>query len=245
MHIPEARDLSGTVIAVTGASSGIGRACARAVVGEGGRLALLARRKERLVELADELGEDNVVVVAGDIREPADNRALVDAAIERFGRLDSLVANAGIGRYGGILDGTDDELEEMMTTNFAGTVWSARAAIPTMISQGGGDVVVVSSVAGLRGGANEAVYAATKFAQVGLAGAMDRELREKGIRVSLVCPAAVNTEFALGAGRVAGDPWLGSVMQAQDVAAAVVAVLQQPRRLRTQLWTLWSMAEAS
>jgi NAD(P)-dependent dehydrogenase (short-subunit alcohol dehydrogenase family) len=118
----------------------------------------------------------------------------------RFGRVDSLVANAGIGAYGGILDQSDDELVEMINANFTGTVWSVHAALPPMLEAGGGDIVIVSSVAGLRGGADEAVYAGTKFAQVGLAGAVDRELREKGVRVTTMAPAA-------GAHRVRDRPW--------------------------------------
>jgi NAD(P)-dependent dehydrogenase (short-subunit alcohol dehydrogenase family) len=89
------------------------------------------------------------------------------------------VANAGIGLYGGIEDTSDDDLTRMIEVNFSGTVWSVRAAVPQLRRQGdGGDLVLVSSVAGLRGGADEAVYAGTKFAQVGLAGSLDRELRE-------------------------------------------------------------------
>jgi 3-oxoacyl-[acyl-carrier protein] reductase len=132
----------------------------------------------------------------------------------------------------------------MMQTNFAGTVWTVRAAIPEMLrTTGGGDIVIVSSAAGLRGGADEAVYAGTKFAQVGLAGAMDRELREQGIRVTAICPAGVETEFAIGDGRTAGDPALGDYMRAEDVAFAIVTVLTQPRRVRTTIWSLWSMGQ--
>jgi NADP-dependent 3-hydroxy acid dehydrogenase YdfG len=167
------------------------------------------------------------------------------AALDRFGRVDSLVANAGIGAYGGILDQSDDELVEMINTNFTGTVWSVRAALPPMLEAGGGDIVIVSSVAGLRGGADEAVYAGTKFAQVGLAGAMDRELREKGVRVTTIAPAAVHTEFAIGRGRTEGAPWLDEVLRPEDVAYAVVTTLKQPRRMRTQLWSMWSMTQGS
>jgi NADP-dependent 3-hydroxy acid dehydrogenase YdfG len=241
----ETRDLSGTTIAITGASSGIGRAAARALVAAGANVALAARRKDRLDELVAELGADHVQAVPGDVRDPADNRRLVQAAVQRFGRLDSLVANAGIGAYGGILDQTDDQLTEMIETNFSGTVWSVRSAVPAMLEAGGGDIVIVSSVAGLRGGANEAVYAATKFAQVGLAGAIDRELRERGIRVTTIAPAAVHTEFAIGNGRTEGAPWLDEVMRPEDVAGAIVTVLAQPRRIRTQVWSMWSMVEGS
>jgi 3-oxoacyl-[acyl-carrier protein] reductase len=241
----EVRDLTGTAIAITGASSGIGRAAARQLVDAGASVALAARRGDRLDELVAELGADRAVAVPGDVRSPADNKRLVDTALERFGRLDSLVANAGIGAYGGILDGTDEELVEMIETNFTGTVWSVRAAVPAMLAAGGGDVVIVSSVAGLRGGADEAVYAGTKFAQMGLAGSIDRELREKGIRVSTINPAGVHTEFAIGRGRTEGMPWLDEVLRPEDVAAAIVYVLRQPRRLRTQTWSMWSMAQGS
>jgi 3-oxoacyl-[acyl-carrier protein] reductase len=245
MSNAQSRDLTGTVVAITGASAGIGREAARQLVEAGASVALSARRADRLDELVAELGADRAVAVAGDVRLPADNQRLVDAALARFGRLDSLVANAGIGAYGGILDGTDEELVEMIETNFTGTVWSVRAAVPAMLAAGGGDVVIVSSVAGLRGGADEAVYAGTKFAQMGLAGSIDRELREKGIRVSTINPAGVHTEFAIGRGRTEGEPWLDEVLRPEDVAAAIVTVLRQPRRLRTQTWSMWSMAQGS
>jgi 3-oxoacyl-[acyl-carrier protein] reductase len=92
-------------------------------------------------------------------------------------------------------------------------VWSVRAAVPVFRQAGGGDVVIVSSVAGLRGGADEAVYAGTKFAQVGLAGSLDRELREDGIRVTAICPAGVHTEFAMGTGRTEDDPELATYLR--------------------------------
>jgi len=102
---------------------------------------------------------------------------------------------------------------------------------------------VIASVAGLRGGANEAVYAATKFAQVGLAGALDRELAPKGIRVTTLCPAGTRTEFAMGYGRSSGMPGLEDMLDPRDIAMAALTVLRQPRRMRTQLWSMWSMSE--
>jgi len=240
----EVRDLTGTVVAITGASSGIGAASARLLVESGAKVALGARRLDRLEELVGELGSDNATAVAMDVRKPEDATRLVDAAVNSFGRLDSLVANAGIGAYGGILDLSDEDLAVMMDTNIAGTVWPIRAAVRQFTAGGtGGDVVVVSSVAGLRGGADEAVYASTKFAQVGLAGALDREVREQGIRVTTIAPAGTKTEFAIGAGRTEGDPALDDYLAAEDVAFAVQTVLQQPRRLRTTLWAMWSMAQ--
>lgn len=243
--MPATRDLTNTVVAITGATAGIGRETARQLVGEGAKVALGGRRQERLDELVSELGADNAVGVVMDVRSPADNARLVAAAVETWGRLDSVVPNAGVGMYGGILDQTDDELALMMDTNYAGTVWSVRAALPAMLDTGGGDIVIVSSVAGFRGGADEAVYAGTKHAQVGLAGSLDRELREHGVRVTLICPAGTATEFAVGAGRTEDDPRFGEWLTPGDVAAAVVATLKQPRTLRTAIWTLWSMGQGS
>jgi NADP-dependent 3-hydroxy acid dehydrogenase YdfG len=241
----ESRDLAGTVVAVTGVTAGIGAAVTRLLVECGAKVSGEARRADRLGELTSELG-DSFLPVSGDVQDPSAARELVARTVEHFGRLDSIVVNAGIGAYGGILDGSDEELDTMMRTNFAGSVWAVRSAVEEFRRVGtGGDIVVVSSVAGLRGGADEAVYAATKFAQVGLAGALDREVRAEGIRVSTICPAGVHTEFAIGKGRAEGDPLLDSYLRPEDVGQAIVTVLQQPRRLRTTLWAMWSMGQGS
>lgn len=244
VSVPETRSIQDTVVVITGASSGVGAATARLLCSEGAYVVLASRGAERLEQLARELGRDRCLAVPTDVSSPADNRGLVNATLEHFGRLDSLVVGAGVGAYGGILDYSDEELAEMIDINFAGTVWSVRAAVPAM-AESGGDIVIVASVAGLRGGGHEAVYAATKFAQVGLAGAIDRELRTQGIRVTAICPAATATEFAMGRGRTPDMTELSEWMQADDVAAAISFSLHQPRRLRTTQWHLWSAAENS
>ena len=240
------RDLSGTVVAITGATAGIGAAAAGQLVEAGAKVVLGGRRKERLTELVERLGPDNALGVQMDVRSSDDCRRLVAEAVAAFGRLDTIVPNAGIGLYGDILDNSDAEVERMMHTNYDGTVWAIRAAVPAMLeTAGGGDIVIVSSVAGLRGGGDEAVYAGTKFAQVGLAGALDRELREKGIRVTAICPAGTATEFAIGTGRVVNDPRFADWLTADDVAHAITTVLQQPRSVRTTLWAMWGMGQQS
>jgi len=238
----ETNDLTRKVVAITGASAGIGRATALMLAEAGANVVLAARRTERLDELVEQIGADHALAVQTDVRDPEQNRALVAAAVERFGHLDTLVANAGIGMYGGIMDAADDDLEQMLDVNLAGTVWSARAAVPEFRRNGGGDIIIVASVAGMRGGDNEAVYAASKHGQVGLAGALDRELRREGIRVTALCPAGVTTEFAIGAGRTEGDPVLEAFLQPEDIAFQVLTCLQQPRRMRSTLWSIWSMA---
>jgi len=240
------RDLTGSVVAITGATAGIGAAAAAQLVEAGAKVVLGGRREERLEEIVARLGPDNALGVRMDVQVPADSQRLVDAAVSTFGRLDTIVPNAGIGLYGGLLDNSDAEVERMMHTNYDGTVWAVRAAVPVMLeTAGGGDIVIVSSVAGLRGGGDEAVYAGTKFAQVGLAGALDRELREKGIRVTAICPAGTATEFAIGTGRIENDPRFADWLTADDVAHAITTVLQQPRSVRTTLWAMWGMGQQS
>jgi len=240
------RSLDGTVVAITGASAGIGAAAAYDLVAAGARVAVSARREERLSKIVGDLGDDKVVPVVGDVRDPQLNDALVRAAVEKWGRLDTMVANAGIGAYGGIMDLDDATLTEMVETNYLGTVWSVRSAVRQFRAQeGGGDVIIVSSVAGFRGGADEAVYAGTKHAQVGLAGSLDRELRAEGTRVTLICPAGTATEFAIGAGRTEGSPDLDAYLRPEDVAHTIRVVLEQPRSVRTTVWQLWSTQQQS
>lgn len=236
-------DLSKRVVAITGASSGIGAATAEALAAEGASVVLGARRTDRLEELTSKLGA-RAAAVEMDVRNPDHSSRLIQTAVDRFGHIDTLIANAGIGAYGGIMDLSDDQLREMMDTNVAGTVWPIRAAVPHFLEAGTGDIVIVASVAGLRGAGDEAVYAATKFAQVGLAGALDRELREKGIRVSVIAPGGTATEFAMGAGRTPDMPGLVDMLRPKDVASAVLTILQQPRSIRTLVWSIRSIKEA-
>jgi NADP-dependent 3-hydroxy acid dehydrogenase YdfG len=237
-------ELKDRVVIVTGASAGIGRATARELAKAGAIVVVGARRLTRLEALVKDF-PGRIVAVEMDVRSPDDCRRLAQEAAERFGRIDSLVANAGIGMYGGILDHTDEALATMLDTNVGGTVWPIRSVLPEMLEAGRGDIVIVASVAGFRGGADEAVYAATKFAQVGLAGSLDRELRSKGIRVTVIGPAGTATEFAIGSGRTVDMPELQTYLHPEDIAFAIRTVLEQPHRLRTQIWTIWSMAQGS
>jgi len=235
-------EISGSVVAITGASSGIGAAAARVLAGEGAEVVIGARRVERLRALADEL-DGAATMVEMDVQKSEDAKRLVATALEAHGRLDTIVVNAGIGVYGGIMDTTDEQIQEMIDTNVTGTVWPIRAAVPALLDAGGGDIVIVSSVAGIRGAGDEAVYAATKFAQVGLAGALDRELRAKGIRVTAICPGGVATEFAMGTGRTPDMPGLEKMLRPEDVANAIVSVLKQPKTMRSLVWSMRSIHE--
>ena len=241
------RSLRDTVVVVTGAGGGIGGAITRQVLAGGGRVVAGDLRPQSLATLQAELqDEDRLVVVPGDVRDEATSAALIEAGISAFGRVDSVVANAAIGFYGGVLDYSADDVSLMIDVNVKGSVWLARAAVRQFRVQGdGGDIVIIGSVAGLLiGGGKEAVYAATKGAQINLGYALDRELRSEGIRTTVIAPAGVNTAFAAADGRFGGaDPSEGQFMEPTDIAEAVVYTLQQPRRMRTELWTMWSLSE--
>lgn len=244
MHV-EQRDLSDSVVLVTGAGAGIGAATAELLTDQSARVVVADRDIDAATTLAARLPTGRALARSMDVRSPDDARATVAAAVEHWGRLDSIVCNAGVGVFGGILDYTDEQLARIVETNLLGTVWAVRAAVDHFDTNGeGGDIVIVASVAGLGSASGqESVYAASKFGQVGLAISLDRELRPRGIRVSTIAPAAVNTGFADGFGRTAGDPIKDSYLTPVDVAHAVSTVLAQPRRMRTALWTLWSMSE--
>jgi 3-oxoacyl-[acyl-carrier protein] reductase len=180
----------------------------------------------------ENLGISDVVALPCDVRDPASLEALVSATVERFGGLDILVVNAGVGAYGPFLDLPADQLEEMIDVNVKGAIYSVRAALPALLRSAAGDIVTIASEAGRRGLPFEAVYCASKFAQVGLTAALDHELREQGIRCTNICPGGVATDFAMGRGRTPEMPQLAGMMNPVDVAEAVMFALTRPRNHR-------------
>lgn len=239
------RPLHEKVFAITGASRGIGAATARHLAQEGCKLGLGGRDEAALGEVVRSVSEagGEAVAVECDVRSYEDCERLVSETVGRFGRLDGFVANAGVGAYGGLLDLSLQQIDDMLDSNARGTVYSVRAALPALLEDGGGDLVIVASVAGLRGLPNESVYCASKHAQVGFAEALDHELRPKGVRVTTMCPGGVATEFAFGAGREPGMPGLKEMMSSDQVAEAIVFTLRQDPELRTLRLVMRPMGE--
>jgi NAD(P)-dependent dehydrogenase (short-subunit alcohol dehydrogenase family) len=217
--------LDGKVALVTGASKGIGAAVAHALATDGVRLGLASRA-------GTDLGIDGALGRACDVRESGAIGAFADEVVERFGGLDIVVVNAGVGSYGPFLELREDEMEEIVDVNVKGTLYTLRAALPHLMKSDEADVVTIASEAGRRGLPFEAVYCASKFAQVGLTRALDHELREHGVRCTNVCPGGVATDFAMGRGRTPEMPELGQMMRPEDVADAVRFVLSRPRNHR-------------
>jgi 3-oxoacyl-[acyl-carrier protein] reductase len=229
--------LEGKTAVITGASRGIGRALARMLHARGVKLGLASRS-------GDDLGLAGVVAQPCDVRDLDALTRLCDATAEAFGGIDIVVANAGVGAYGPFLELSREHLDEMLDVNLKGTLYAIRAALPHMLGHDG-DVITLASEAGRRGIANEAVYCASKFGQVGFTRALDHELREHGIRCTNICPGGVATDFALDEDRGRTPEALPGMMTAEDVAEVVVFALERPRHLRILETALRPMTEAS
>ncbi|MDQ4129293.1 MAG: SDR family oxidoreductase [Actinomycetota bacterium] len=226
--------LKGKTVVVTGASSGIGEATARLLAQKGCNIVLAARRENRLQGLAAELGE-GALAVPTDVTDPAACEALVSRALERFGSVDVLVANAGLGLYGSIPDGNPEDWRRMFEVNVLGVLYATRAAVRHMLERGSGDVVIVSSLAGRRvPRADGTVYAATKHALTAVAEGLRMDVSDKGVRVINVEPGLVRTEFPESSHESADQFYAEkdySPLEADDVAAAVVYAVEQPPRV--------------
>ncbi len=226
-------DGSVKVVAITGASAGIGAACAEALAGRGDALVLGARRADRLETLAESLRARGarVEIVPGDVTRRDDTAALAARAEAAFGRLDAIVCNAGIGFHGAIDDTSAEIMQRLMDVNFMGTFHAIQAAMPLFRRQASGHVIIMSSIVGQRGIGFSAAYSATKAAQIGLAEGLRAELRGTGIAVSVVIPISTRTEFHEAMERDFGHAvsGLGPRQDAAVVAAAVVKCLDHPR----------------
>jgi len=226
--------LQGKTVIVTGASAGIGQESARMLGAEGATVVITARREDRLTQVAADIESagGKAIIVVGDAREEDTAKRTAQAAIDATGRIDILVNNTGMGIYKNLIDTSVQDYDTMVDTNIRSTFLFTRHALPAMLEQKQGQILIISSVAGKYGFAGESVYCATKFAQVGFAQALDRELRTSGIKVGLICPGGVRTEFALGTGRTEEGVAESEMLEASDVAAAVLLACTQSKGSR-------------
>ncbi|MEE3499889.1 SDR family oxidoreductase [Acidiphilium acidophilum] len=227
------QDLTGKVAVITGASSGIGEAAARLLVEEGAKVVLAARRKERMDALVEELG-DSATAIGCDVGDPGEVTALFDAVRERFGGLDLLFNNAGMGVNGPFADSKPEDWKTQIDANLYGVLYCSQAAIPLLRGRPGAMISSVSSVGGRYGIAGWSVYNATKFAVVGFHDALRKELGPDGIRVSVIEPGAVWTEWGHNVPEEAMRERRATVdaLTAEDVAQALVySFAQHPRVL--------------
>jgi NADP-dependent 3-hydroxy acid dehydrogenase YdfG len=231
-------DLRRAVVAVTGASAGIGRATALAFARAGARLVVAARRADRLAELVDEIrkGGGEAVAVETDVADPAQVDRFVQAAVSTFGRLDVLVNNAGYGARGRVEATPVAAYEQLMRVNYLGTVYGCQSAIPVMRRQGAGVIINVSSIVGHRSLPTGGAYAATKAAQISLTEALRVELRGTGVFACSVHPIGTDSEFGDVVARESGHDVGGAVGPQQKSEAVAEAIVRCARRPRPEVY---------
>jgi len=231
-------DLSGKVVAITGASSGIGAATALLCAQSGAAVALGARRSDRIDALAQQIEDEGgaAAAITVDIASEDQARGFVEGAHHRLGRIDALVNNAGVMLLGPVEGADTAQWRQMIDVNVLGLLYCTHAALPLMREQGGGHIVNVSSVAGRRASLGAAVYNLTKFGVNGFSEGLRQEALHSNVRVTIIEPGFVETEllshnegnpFVMQAGeKIKGE--IGEVLKAEDIADAIVHSLAAP-----------------
>ncbi|HXR32847.1 MAG TPA: SDR family NAD(P)-dependent oxidoreductase [Verrucomicrobiae bacterium] len=216
--------LAGGVAIITGGGRGIGRAIAQRLAKLGAAVCICGRNEESLMRTAEDLRalEARVHAQPADVTKPDDIALLVEGAEKELGPITILVNNAGIGGFGPIHEKSEEEWDRVLNTNLKSVFLVSRAVVPGMIRRGGGDIINISSLAGKNTFAGGGIYCASKWGLQGLTGCMAEDLRGYGIRVSVICPGSVATEFSGGGPK---DP--KKVLTAEDVAHAVGMVAVQ------------------
>ena len=234
------QSLKGKNALITGAGKGIGKAIALALAAEGTNVILLARTAADIEALAAEIKTHNVkaLAVTADVADIASVNSAVAKALAEFGSIDILINNAGIGKFGKFLDLSPEEFEQIIKINLFGTYYTTRAVLPGMIEQQSGDIINISSTAGLKGAAATSAYSASKFAVMGLTESLMQEVRKHNIRVTALTPSTVATDMAKDLNLTDGNP--DKVMQPEDVAELIVAQLKLNKRVFIKDSGIWS-----
>lgn len=227
-------------VLITGAGKGIGKAVALALAAEGTNIILLARTKADLEKTAIEVEAFGVkaFIVTADISDIKSVNEAVEKALAEFKTIDILINNAGIGKFGKFMDLTPEEFEQIIKVNLMGVYYATRAVLPGMIEEQSGDIVNISSTAGVRGAAATSAYSASKFAVMGLTESLMQEVRKHNIRVTALTPSTVATDLAKDLNLTDGNP--DKVMQPEDVAELIVAQLKLNKRVFIKDSGIWS-----
>ena len=237
--------LKNKIALISGCSRGIGRALALALAKRGVHLILLSRTESELQSLAEEVKKHGVKswVFVADVTKPDDitrvEKKLADEKVD----IDILINNVGVGKYGNLDAFSVSDYDWIMDSNMKSTFLITRAFAPAMKERGRGNIVFIASVAGLKGLPGEAVYCASKNAQVAFAQSLDYEMRPKGVKVNVIAPGGVKTHFALGTGRNENDANLEKMLDPNDVVDATIFALCQSEKSRVFLVGLRPMAE--
>jgi len=225
---------------ITGAGKGIGKAVALALAAEGTNVILLARTTADLEQTAAEAQAFGIktLILTADIADISSVNQAVEKALAEFKTIDILINNAGVGKFGKFLELTPEEFEIIIKVNLMGVYYATRAILPGMIEQQSGDIVNISSSAGLRGAALTSAYSASKFAVLGLTESLMQEVRKHNIRVTALTPSTVATDMAKDLKLTDGNP--DTVMQPEDLAELIVAQLKLNKRVFIKDSGMWS-----
>lgn len=238
------QSIAGKTAIITGASSGIGKAIALALAREGVNLILTARSEDKLKNICKECLRYGVQAkyYAGDIVQEKTSIETVKLAIQEFGKIDILIANAGIGIVQNFLDSSMSDYDKIMNTNMRGDYAICLHALPEMVKQHEGQVIITASVTGIDAHGDETAYTASKFANRGFAHSLNEAFRPKGIKVCCMDPSATNTQFEINQGRTATENNSSIMLTSEDVADAMVFVCKQSKNARIMEMRIASMA---
>ena len=233
-------DLKNKNALITGAGKGIGKAVAIALAKEGVNLILVSRTKSDIDQLAEETAKLGVKTLAlsADVSDINSINTAVEKAIVEFKSIDILINSAGIASFGKFLELEPEAWERIIQVNLMGTYYTTRAIIPNMIERQTGDIINISSTAGLNGNALTSAYSASKFAVLGLTDSLMQEMRKHNIRVTALTPSTVATDMAKDLNLTDGNP--EKVMQSEDMADLIIAQLKLNRRVFIKNSSIWS-----
>ncbi|WP_426484108.1 3-ketoacyl-ACP reductase [Flavobacterium sp. 2] len=233
-------DLKNKTALITGAGKGIGKAIAIALAKEGVNVILIARTQADVDQLADQTNNLGVksLALAADVSDMNSINAAVEKALAEFKNIDILINNAGIASFGKFLELEPSDWEKIIQVNLMGTYYTTRAVIPNMIERQTGDIINISSTAGLNGNPLTSAYSASKFAVLGLTDSLMQEMRKHNIRVSALTPSTVATDLAIDLNLTDGNP--EKVMQSEDIAELLIAQLKLNRRVFIKNSAIWS-----
>jgi 3-oxoacyl-[acyl-carrier protein] reductase len=233
-------DLKNKNALITGAGKGIGKAVAIALAKEGVNLILVSRTKSDIDQLAEETAKLGVktLAISADVSDINSINTAVEKAITEFKSIDILINSAGIASFGKFLELEPEAWERIIQVNLMGTYYTTRAVIPNMIERQTGDIINISSTAGLNGNALTSAYSASKFAVLGLTDSLMQEMRKHNIRVTALTPSTVATDMAKDLNLTDGNP--EKVMQSEDMADLIIAQLKLNRRVFIKNSSIWS-----
>ncbi|MFH6968474.1 3-ketoacyl-ACP reductase [Flavobacterium sp. FlaQc-28] len=225
---------------ITGAGKGIGKAIAIALAKEGVNVILVSRTQSDVDQLADETNDLGVksLALSADVSDINSINKAVEKALAEFKHIDILINSAGIASFGKFLELEPAAFEKIIQVNLMGTYYATRAVIPNMIERQTGDIINISSTAGLNGNALTSAYSASKFAVLGLTDSLMQEMRKHNIRVTALTPSTVATDMAKDLNLTDGNP--EKVMQSEDIAELIVAQLKLNRRVFIKNSSIWS-----